>query len=652
MTKKNDKEFEDTEEQKKLDSIILQVDNDEDDFFLEDESIVEPVSLEGDKEDVVSTDDLKNPEFSASDYKSSGDIFKLYLRAMGGIKLLTRETEIAIAEDITNGKYKKIRILFSFPISLKKIIEWAESINMGNMSIREIIDVETMYFREFNQDELDSHISREESIFDDFDDETEENDEEVNSMTEMENVLFESVTILLNKAKNIAQEILELQKIKLKNYCSTFLIEEKKISNNEINNIKYSEEYYNNKIIELSECMRQLYINENVSQNIADILQEQNKNILSYENEILKICISSDINRIKFLNLYHGSDNLDWVQNVKKIAGKNFDFPSWSAKIKDILKKMANYAVEIGLDLITFKESINSLRQAERKIKIAKEQMIEANLRLVISIAKRYANRGLQFLDLVQEGNIGLMKAVDKFDPQRGYKFSTYATWWIRQAITRSIADQARTIRIPVHMIETINKMLRIIKQLIHELGREPTPEEIAEKMGQSVEKIIKTLKIAKEPVSLENKVSSDDSSVLADFIQDPNSVTPLDAAICNSLRKITTAVLSSLTPREERVLRMRFGIGLRSDHTLEQVGHLFDVTRERIRQIEAKALRKMRRPSRCRGLAGFLETKNNKKPLYQNNDSGDDSSTDDSDYDGGYDNDTDEKYNSEANAE
>ncbi|WP_084212932.1 RNA polymerase sigma factor RpoD [Candidatus Jidaibacter acanthamoebae] len=559
----------------------------------------------------------------------SDDPVRMYLKEMGHVELLSREGEVEIAKKIEDGRYKMITYLCQTPVALRAFIDWYDALSNEAILLREIIDLDAMYSKEFGKDEFSEAKLAEDDFAgfkeeeDEDEDETEEETEESEdedldeeegdekkteapddydseenlSILSMEIELRPKMIDVFGKAAQLSGQILNIQQDKL-----AAALENKPFS--AALNKKY--ETLNQ---ELSTLMQDMRFNETQIDRILDKLYSINKKLIGIESQILRLAENNKINRNTFLTKYTGNELepmlLDKLEGLKDKGFKDF-IQKEREQINYLRGNVIEIAKEVGLDISTFKQLVSEVQRGERVASKAKKEMIEANLRLVISIAKKYANRGLQFLDLIQEGNIGLMKAVDKFEYRRGYKFSTYATWWIRQAITRSIADQARTIRIPVHMIETINKILRTSRQIVHDMGREPTPEEIAMKLAMPVEKVRKVLKIAKEPMSLENPVGDDEGSMLGDFIEDKNAIQPLDAAILTNLREVTTRVLSSLTPREERVLRMRFGIGMNTDHTLEEVGKQFRVTRERIRQIEAKALRKLRHPSRAKKLKGF----------------------------------------------
>ena len=541
----------------------------------------------------------------------SDDPIRMYLREMGGVELLSREGEIAIAKRIEAGKDVMINALTQSPIVGKKRFEWKEQIENQQLLVRDIIDIDSTYedFESLENDE-DSKVGKKTKTKKDNEDKEEKDDksnEEANSTTEddefnlslakMEEEIKPKILGILDSLNKNYSKLKKYQLEKLE--C---LLASKELSVSKNKNFKKIQEI-------LVDNFKNLQLAPHVVEELVQSHYKENKKIVSLEGVLLRLAMDNKISREEFLKYYVGNEiNPKFESFLKENATWKAFFKKYKKDFSEIKDRLVEFSKKIGLSVGEFKKLVSRIQKGERESRIAKKEMVEANLRLVISIAKKYTNRGLQFLDLIQEGNIGLMKAVDKFEYRRGYKFSTYATWWIRQAITRSIADQARTIRIPVHMIETINKIVRTQRQIMSEFGREPTPEELAKKLAMPLEKVRKVLKIAKEPVSLETPVGDEEDSSLGDFIEDKNALQPLDTAIQSNLSESTTKILASLTPREERVLRMRFGIGMNTDHTLEEVGLQFSVTRERIRQIEAKALRKLKHPSRSKQLKSFLE--------------------------------------------
>ena len=536
----------------------------------------------------------------------SDDPIRMYLREMGGVELLSREGEIAIAKRIEAGKDVMINALTQSPLVGKKIFEWKEQIENDQLLVREIIDIDSTYedFESQDEDELKvekkNKPKKEKTKINEPENKDENNTEEDEfnvSLAKMEEEIKPKIINILESLNKNYEKLRKYQKEKLE--C---LLNSKELSVSKNKNFKKIQEV-------LVDNFKNLQLAPHVVEELVQSHYKENKKIVSLEGVLLRLAMDNKISREEFLKYYLGNEiNPKFESFLKEnLTWKNF-FKKFKKDFAEIRDRLIEFSKKIGLSVGEFKKLVNRIQKGERESRIAKKEMVEANLRLVISIAKKYTNRGLQFLDLIQEGNIGLMKAVDKFEYRRGYKFSTYATWWIRQAITRSIADQARTIRIPVHMIETINKIVRTQRQIMSEFGREPTPEELAKKLAMPLEKVRKVLKIAKEPVSLETPVGDEEDSSLGDFIEDKNALQPLDTAIQSNLSESTTKILASLTPREERVLRMRFGIGMNTDHTLEEVGLQFSVTRERIRQIEAKALRKLKHPSRSKQLKSFLE--------------------------------------------
>jgi len=536
----------------------------------------------------------------------SDDPIRMYLREMGGVELLSREGEIAIAKRIEAGKDVMINALTQSPIVGKKIFEWKEQIENQQMLVRDIIDIDSTYedFDSSQEAENTKEKKKEKQKKNENltkDEETSNNnndDDEFNiSLAKMEEEIKPKIINILDSLNKNYSKLKKYQLEKLD--C---LLASKELSVSKSKNFKKIQEI-------LVDNFKNLQLAPSVVEELVQSHYKENKKIVSLEGVLLRLAMDNKISREEFLKYYVGNEiNPKFETFLKEnLTWKSF-FKKYKKDFSEIKDRLVEFSKKIGLSVGEFKKLVSRIQKGERESRIAKKEMVEANLRLVISIAKKYTNRGLQFLDLIQEGNIGLMKAVDKFEYRRGYKFSTYATWWIRQAITRSIADQARTIRIPVHMIETINKIVRTQRQIMSEFGRDPTPEELAKKLAMPLEKVRKVLKIAKEPVSLETPVGDEEDSSLGDFIEDKNALQPLDTAIQSNLSESTTKILASLTPREERVLRMRFGIGMNTDHTLEEVGLQFSVTRERIRQIEAKALRKLKHPSRSKQLKSFLE--------------------------------------------
>ena len=548
------------------------------------------------------------------------DPVRMYLREMGSVELLSREGEIEIAKRIEAGQEMMIQGICESPLTIKAITEWREDLIDGKLLLRDIIDLDATY--NASDDDIpdeDEEVDDETLLRSAGGDEKEDKEDEENNEEKAEGEEDsddydddEANVSLSAMEEELKPAILEIFDQISKTYGDLSKVQEKRLevlqSGQELDPDDEREyEVLRDKIVDL---VKQVKLNNFRIEMLLDHLKGLSRRLITSEGKLLRLAEKCGIKRDKFLKEYTGDElNPDWMSNASEINDKwGKLFENYNDEVEEIRERILSVSTEFGQPVAEFRRIYQKVQKGERDANQAKKEMIEANLRLVISIAKKYTNRGLQFLDLIQEGNIGLMKAVDKFEYRRGYKFSTYATWWIRQAITRSIADQARTIRIPVHMIETINKLVRTSRQMLHEIGREPTPEELSQKLSMPLDKVRKVLKIAKEPISLETPVGDEEDSHLRDFIEDKNAVMPLDSAIQGNLRSTTTRVLASLTPREERVLRMRFGIGMNTDHTLEEVGQQFSVTRERIRQIEAKALRKLQHPSRSRKLKSFMD--------------------------------------------
>ena len=590
-------------------------------------TVTEGENAEADKEDEEESTDVANPtgNIKDEDVGRTDDPVRMYLREMGSVELLSREGEIAIAKRIEAGREDMISGICESPLTFSALMSWRQSLQEGVVLLRDVIDLDATYaahMRAQAGDEADDPsldvaasegLEDDEDIDDEDEDEDEEGEEGASASSSDDDDDDEDNSVSLSAMEGILRDdVMEALDVIAGAYSGLHKVQKDRMTLRQggedvPEDLEASYEDGRDTVIRAMKLVR---LNNNLIDQLVDQLKGINKAIIGHETKLMKLSDRCKIPRDEFIDEYFENEiDPTWLERMAEVdASWKMLNDRYGSMAKEIREDIADIIHQVDLPVSEYKRIVEKVQKGERDSNRAKAEMIEANLRLVISIAKKYTNRGLQFLDLIQEGNIGLMKAVDKFEYRRGYKFSTYATWWIRQAITRSIADQARTIRIPVHMIETINKLVRTGRQMLHEIGREATPEELAARLGMPLEKVRKVMKIAKEPISLETPIGDEEDSHLGDFIKDENAIIPVEAAINNNLRESTTRVLSSLTPREERVLRMRFGIGMNTDHTLEEVGQQFSVTRERIRQIEAKALRKLKHPSRSRKLRSFLD--------------------------------------------